>query len=206
MNAAEVADAVERGAVVLDLRPPRPYAAEHLPSALTMQFNRADLGDRAELQLPRDIRLVVHAEPEPIAKVAVEILREAGFEVLGHLEGGLAAWKDEGRPTETLPLIDVDELHRSLEEYTVVDAREGFEYRHGHIAGAVLFPPGDAWERAGELPSETPLAVVCGDQTRSAYVASVLRRNGRDAVLVMGGMVDWLEREYQIERTPAPAA
>lgn len=205
MNAAEVAAALEEGAVVLDLRPPRPFAAEHLPGALTMQFNRADLGDRAELMLPRELRLVVHAEPEPIAKVAVDILRGAGFDVLGHLEGGLRAWKEAGYPTEALPVIDVDELHGSLERYTVVDAREGFEHRHGHVPGALLFPPGEAWERAEELPTGTPLAVVCGDQTRSAYVASVLRRSGRDAVLVLGGMVDWLERGYETERTASPA-
>ena len=96
MNTTDVSSALEEGAVALDLRPPRPFAAEHLPGALTMQFNRADLGDRAELMLPRELRLVVHAEPEPIARVAVEILREAGFEVLGHLEGGLKAWKEDG--------------------------------------------------------------------------------------------------------------
>lgn len=203
MNPSEVAAATEGGAVVLDLRPPRPFATEHLPGALTMQFNRADLADRAELMLPQELRLVVHAEPEPIAKVAVEILLDAGFDVLGHLEGGLKAWRVEGRPTETLPLIDVDDLHGSLAAYTVVDAREGFEYRHAHIEGAVLFPPGEAWERADELPARTPLAVVCGDQTRSAYVASILRRRGCDAVLVMGGMVDWLERGYPIERAAA---
>lgn len=203
MNATDVSSALEEGAVALDLRPPRPFAAEHLPGALTMQFNRADLGDRAELMLPRELRLVVHAEPEPIARVAVEILREAGFEVLGHLEGGLKAWKEDGRSTETLPLIDVDELHASLGTYVVVDAREGFEHRHAHIAGALLFPPGDAWERVDELPAGRRLAVVCGDQTRSAYVASVLRRRGLDAVLVMGGMVDWLERGYRVERTSA---
>lgn len=203
MNATDVSSALEEGAVALDLRPPRPFAAEHLPGALTMQFNRADLGDRAELMLPRELRLVVHAEPEPIARVAGEILREAGFEVLGHLEGGLKAWKEDGRSTETLPLIDVDELHASLGTYVVVDAREGFEHRHAHIAGALLFPPGDAWERVDELPAGRRLAVVCGDQTRSAYVASVLRRRGLDAVLVMGGMVDWLERGYRVERTSA---
>lgn len=203
MNTTDVSSALEEGAVALDLRPPRPFAAEHLPGALTMQFNRADLGDRAELMLPRELRLVVHAEPEPIARVAVEILREAGFEVLGHLEGGLKAWKEDGRRTETLPLIDVDELHASPGTYVVVDAREGFEHRHAHIAGALLFPPGDAWERVDELPAGRRLAVVCGDQTRSAYVASVLRRRGLDAVLVMGGMVDWLERGYRVERTSA---
>ena len=204
MTPAEVQEALAGGAVVLDLRPPRPFATEHLPGALTMQFNRADLADRAELMLPVELRLVVHAEPEPIAKVAVELLRGAGFDVLGHLEGGLRAWKEAGGPTENLPLMDVDELQAGLDGFTVVDAREGFEHRHAHIAGAVLFPPGDAWARSGE-PLPEPLAVVCGDQARSAYVASILARAGRDARLVMGGMVDWLERGYPVEKRSVPA-
>jgi hydroxyacylglutathione hydrolase len=205
MTPTEVEAALAEGAVVLDLRPPRPFAAGHVPGALTMQFNRADLADRAEMMLPQGLRFVVHAEPEPIAKVAAGLLREAGFEVVGHLEGGLKAWRESGRPTEELPVIDVDELHESLADYVVVDAREGFEHRHAHIEGALLFPPGDAWERADELPEGRRLAIVCGDQTRSVFVASILRREGRDAVLVMGGMVDWLERGYPTEKH-APAS
>jgi rhodanese-related sulfurtransferase len=206
MTPAEAVAALRHGAVALDLRPPRPFATEHLPGAVTMQFNRADLADRADLMLPRELALLVHAEPEPIARVAVEILRDAGFDVVGHLEGGLRAWREAGYATETLPLMDVDELEQGLDGFVVVDAREGFEHRHGHISGAVLFPPGEAWERAGETPAERPLAIVCGDQTRSAYVASILKRKGRDARLVMGGMVDWLERGYPVERDSAPAA
>jgi hydroxyacylglutathione hydrolase len=199
----EVRDAVETGAIVLDLRAPRPFAAGHVPGAVTMQFNRADLVDRTELVLPRDQPLVIHAEPEPIARVAAELLGDAGFDVAGHLEGGLAAWKASGAPTAELPLIDVDALHDARGEYLVVDVRESFEYRHGHIPGAVLMPSGEAWQRAGELPAGRPLAIVCGDQTRSAAVASMLLRAGRDACLVMGGMADWLERGYPVEREPA---
>jgi rhodanese-related sulfurtransferase len=102
--------------------------------------------------------------------------------------------------------MDVDELEQRLEAFVIVDAREGFEHRHSHVPGALLFPPGEAWQRAEELPADRPLAVVCGDQTRSAYVASILERRGRDARLVMGGMVDWLERGYPIEKEPLPAA
>jgi hydroxyacylglutathione hydrolase len=200
MTPDEVEAALDGGAIVLDLRPPRPFAAGHLPGALTMQFNRADLADRAEMMLPAGLRFVVHAEPEPIARVAVELLQGAGFTVLGHLEGGLRAWQAAGHATEQLPVLDVDELRDQLGDVEVIDAREPFEHRHAHVAGAVLFPPGDAWARAEELAPEGRYAVVCGDQTRSAYVASILRRAGRDASLVMGGMVDWLERGYPVEK------
>jgi rhodanese-related sulfurtransferase len=203
MTPDEVAARQDAGAVVLDLRAPRPFARGHVPGALTMQFNRADLADRAELLLPRDRPLVVHAEPEPIARVAVDLLAAAGFDVLGSLDGGLAAWRAAGRPAAELPLIDVDELHARLGELEVIDVREPFEYRHEHVPGARLLPSGEAWSRLDEPAADRPLAVICGDQTRSAAVASMLLHAGRDARLVMGGMVDWLERGYPVEREPA---
>ncbi|HET8949306.1 MAG TPA: rhodanese-like domain-containing protein [Solirubrobacteraceae bacterium] len=203
MTPDEVAAAVAAGAVVLDLRAPRPFARKHLPGAVTMQFNRADLADRAELVLPRDVSLVIHAEPEPIARVAAELLAGAGFRVAGWLDGGLAAWKAAGRPTVELPLLDVDELRAQLDALEVLDVREPFEFRHGHIPGARLLPSGEAWSRLDEVPADRAIAVVCGDQTRSAAVASMLQRAGRDVRLVMGGMVDWLERGYPVQREPA---
>jgi rhodanese-related sulfurtransferase len=55
------------------------------------------------------------------------------------------------------------------------------------------------------VPAGRPVAVICGDQTRSAAVASMLLRAGRDARLVMGGMVDWIERGYPVEKQAVPA-
>jgi len=196
----EIAEALERRAVVLDLRQPRIFAAGHVPGAVSLQFNRADLAERSEMVLPKDVEYVVHAEPEPIALVAAQILRQAGFEVAGHMAGGLRTWELEGRPVERLLVVDVSELRANLDRYQVVDAREGYEYRHGHIAGAILFPSREAWMRAAALSSRRPLAVVCGDQVRSSLVASLLLRVGREAVLVAGGMSAWLERGYPLEK------
>lgn len=199
MTPREVGEALQRGAVILDLRPPRLFASGHLPGAVNLQFNRADLAERAAMVLPIHIDYVVHGEPDPIALMAVEILERSRFKVAGHLAGGLRAWQTAGRAIERLRIIDVDELRTGLDRYLVVDAREGYEHRHGHIADAILFPSGEAWNRAGTLSSNSPLAVVCGDQVRASFVASILSRTGREAVLVMGGMADWQERGYPLE-------
>ncbi len=203
MRAPEVAAAAERGAVVLDMRQPRTFAAGHLPGAVNLQFNRADLAERAEMVLPKDIEYVVHAEPDPIGAMAVKILERAGFLVAGHLVGGQRAWEADGRLVERVRVIDVDELKADLDHYCVIDAREGFEYRHSHIAGAVPLPSGKAWTKAEALSSVRPLAVVCGDQVRSSLVASILLRVGKPAVLAIGGMVRWLERGFPVERDAA---
>jgi rhodanese-related sulfurtransferase len=198
MTPPEVEVALKGGAVVLDLRQPRVFAAEHLPGAINLQFNRADLAERADRVLPRDVEYVVLAEPDVVAAVAVKLLREAGFKVVGHLESGLNAWKVDGRNVEQLHAIEVDELKSELDRYQVVDVRDGYEYRHGHIVDAILFPSGEAWQRLAELSSNRPLAVICASQNRSALVASMLQRAGREPVVVMGGMTGWLERGYPV--------
>jgi hydroxyacylglutathione hydrolase len=198
MNADQVKDAVAAGAIVLDLRSPPAFAAAHVPGAVTMQFNQADLADRAELILPHGQEIVIQGEPDTIARTAVDLLRSAGFHVVGHLEGGLPAWKAAGEPVASLQLLSVTELHEHTGAYLVLDVREGFEYRNGHVEGSVLLPTAEAWERAQEIESDRPIAVICDDQIRSAAVASMLQREGRDARLVTGGIVDWLERGYPV--------
>ncbi len=200
MNAEAVGAAINTGAVVLDLRPPHIFAAGHLPGAVNLQFNRADLADRAELALPKTLQLIVHAEPEPVARVAVEILQQAGLNVSDYLEGGLKAWRESGRRVETLSAIDVSVLHDNLNRYRIIDAREAFEYRYGHVPGATSLPWQQAWLSAvGQRPND-PLAVYCGTQVRSSLTASVLRRHGHDATVVMGGITDWLDHGYPVER------
>ncbi|HZJ49755.1 MAG TPA: rhodanese-like domain-containing protein [Actinomycetota bacterium] len=193
--------ALSDGVVVVDLRPPLTFAREHVTGAINLQFNRADLGDRAEMVLPENVRFVVYSDSDPAALAAVGILRDAGFEVLGHLEGGIETWKAAGKATSSMPVVTAEQLYSARGELGVVDAREAHEYRYGHIAGARLLPSMEAWDKVDEMPTEKPLAVVCGDQVRSALVASILRRAGRDARLVSGGMSDWLERGYPVEKT-----
>jgi hydroxyacylglutathione hydrolase len=192
------------GAVLLDMRPPRPFATEHVPGAVNLQFNRADLADRADLALPRTVAFVVHAEPDPIARVAADLLGKAGFTVQGYLAGGLRAWKAAGLPVATLPLLTADDLHGRRAEFHVLDTREPFEFRYSHIPGAELLEWTAAWDRADGVRADRPLALVCGDQVRSAYVASVLLRVGKPAHLVFGGMVDWLGRGYAVEKQVEP--
>ena len=200
MTPADVHAQIGAGCVVLDMRPPKPFATEHLPGAVNIQFNRADLADRAEMAYRKDVPAIVHAEPDPIAKAAVEILQQAGFSISGHLEGGLKAWKTASLPTVTLPLLDVDQLNSRRNEFDIVDVRERYEYKHGHVPGARLLPWTEMWDRVASEAGSRPLAVICGDQVRSAWAASVLQRAGRPVSLVMGGMADWTERGYPIEK------
>lgn len=203
MTPHEVQQAIAGGAVVLDMRLPRVFAKEHIPGAVNVQFNRADLVDRVEMIFPKDIRFVVHAEPEAVARLAADLLGKAGFRVEGYLEGGIKAWKDTHLPTTSLEVIAVDDVRAGSEGLQVVDARDPFEFKYGHVPGARLLSWTEAWATASAFTTERPMAVICGDEVRSALVASILARLGREVRLVSGGMVDWNERGFPVEKGQA---
>jgi len=191
-----VEKAQAHGAVVLDVRPALRFAAGHLPGAVNLQFNRADLADRALLALPTDLEIIIHGEPEALAVEAVELLTGAGFRVAGYLDGGLSVWEDAGKPVSRLQVLSVADLQERIDHFQVIDARERHEYRRGHIEGAFLLPSSAAWIDASKAPNHLALAVHCGDVARSGLVASILERAGRDVRLVAGGMNAWREQGY----------
>lgn len=95
----------------------------------------------------------------------------------------------------------VDRLHAELDAWHVVDARDRFEWKYGWVPGADLLPWTDAWEDAEAFQDPgKPVAVICGDEVRSSLVASILARLAHRPSLVMGGMVDWIDRAYPQEK------
>jgi rhodanese-related sulfurtransferase len=73
---------------------------------------------------------------------------------------------------------------------TVLDVREPVEWAHGHIEGALHIPLGELTARLDELPDGQTL-VVCKVGGRSAQAVAWLGQQGRDAVNLDGGMLDW---------------
>jgi len=95
-----------------------------------------------------------------------------------------------------LPTIDVSETERRLREDPgrpiLVDVRENAEFLEVRAPGAVLIPMSEFAARAGDLPKDRPLLVVCHLGSRSAAAAGFLIRSGwTDVVNVAGGMDAW---------------
>ena len=89
---------------------------------------------------------------------------------------------------------------------TVVDVREPMEYRAGHVPGAILMPMRQVAERAGELPKDEPVYVICASGNRSQSMAQVLRRAGVEAYSVTGGTSAWADAGRDLVSGPYPHA
>jgi rhodanese-related sulfurtransferase len=70
--------------------------------------------------------------------------------------------------------------------------REPAEYAAGHVPGAILMPLGTLDGRAGQLPRDRTVYVICASGNRSLRAARVLSSAGFDAVSIAGGTSAWI--------------
>jgi rhodanese-related sulfurtransferase len=83
----------------------------------------------------------------------------------------------------------------------VLDVREPWEYRSGHVPGAILIPLGELAQRVGELDPSRPVAVICAHGHRSLAGASLLAQRGLAKVYnVLGGTTGWKEAGLETTR------
>jgi rhodanese-related sulfurtransferase len=102
---------------------------------------------------------------------------------VGELDGGVEAWRGEGRAVEQTPLVGADEVHGQ-----VLDVRQASEWAAGHLPEATHIELADV--SSSTLPPG-PVTVVCGHGERAMTGASILQATGHSQVAVLqGGSAD----------------
>lgn len=98
-----------------------------------------------------------------------------------------------------IPEISPEALQARLDngdELVVVDMRQLFEYKAGHIPGAINIFVNDIPMRAGELPQDKDIIFQCWHGNTSLQAAAYLIENGWSAERVAslsGGMAGWTQ-------------
>ncbi len=90
---------MNRGAVVIDLRPAEQYAAGHLSGARRMDGEQI-LKAADTLKKHRQKPLIVYDESGSLGTTAARQLKAQGFEQAFNLRGGLTAWRADNLPLE----------------------------------------------------------------------------------------------------------
>jgi rhodanese-related sulfurtransferase len=101
------------------------------------------------------------------------------------------------------PHIDVDELDALLKQGAVhlLDVREEWEFKGGHVRGAVNIPVKKLPERVGRLKKDKPYAVICQSGNRSRGAVNFLLDEGFEGtVSVQGGTSAWERSRRAIVR------
>jgi hydroxyacylglutathione hydrolase len=89
--------AIESGAVLIDVREPGEFAGGHIPGAMHLPLGEIDAraGD-----LPRGVPVIAYCGRGERASSAASLLERAGLGPLLTLPGGVGAWREAGYPVE----------------------------------------------------------------------------------------------------------
>jgi len=88
----------EPALTIVDVRDRNAFNASHIMGAITMPMNELVTRARASLELIRDI--YVYGETNDQTAEAASQLRDAGYQHIAELIGGLAAWDKAKYPIE----------------------------------------------------------------------------------------------------------
>ncbi len=191
----EVEEAVAGGAVVIDGRSNEQFDEAHIPGALSTSSYDTGFATKVSRVAPPGAEIIVVAGSDVDERQAAELLAAVGLPVRGFLEGGMTAWRLDGRPVERIELIDPDELARRLagpDAPLVLDVRNDSEYAAEHVPDSLHIPYGDIAARIDELPRDRQVAAICRGGKRSGLAASILQREGfADVIHVGKGVGAW---------------
>lgn len=194
----------QRGAALLDTRPKTAFVERHIPGAVHLVADD-QLSHRVGFVLPPDIPIILLLDGPARYRQVVLSLARVGFDnVIGYLADGIAGWEAAGLPVTSGDIEDITpaQLNGMLgggNGLVVVDVREAWEYRRGHVPGAVLIPLGDLATRVDELDPGQPTAVICATGNRSQAAAALLGRQGFAKVYnVLDGIEGWQEAGFPI--------
>jgi hydroxyacylglutathione hydrolase len=210
MTPHEVEEAVAGGACVIDGRTNEEFDESHIAGALSTSSYDTGFATKVSRVAPGGTEIIVVAASDGDERHAAELLASVGMRVRGFLEGGMTAWRTDGRPVLRIELIEPSELLRRVEgpeAPLVLDVRAASEYAAEHIPGSLHIPYGDLAQRLDELPRERPIAAICRGGKRSGLAASILQREGFDQVVHVGrGVGAWRAAGGPVESGEVPSA
>jgi hydroxyacylglutathione hydrolase len=198
----------QRGAGLLDTRSKEDFVQVHVPGSVHLEADD-QLSNRIGFVFPPDVPVILLlSDPADYEKVVYSLARVGYDNVVGYLVEGLDPWERMGLPLTAGDIQDIQpvELHDLLingngSRPIVVDVREPWEYRQGHVPGALLMPLGQLVTRLGELNPEKPVAVICATGNRSQSASALLGQKGFKTVYnVVGGTSLWAQSGLEIER------
>lgn len=90
----------EAGAFILDVRQPEEWAEYHVPGSTLIPLG--ELAARVS-ELPKDQEIVVVCRSGNRSQQGRDILKDAGFDAVTSMAGGLSSWRSLGHPTVSGP-------------------------------------------------------------------------------------------------------
>ena len=106
LSVDEAARELENGALLVDLRESEERSeqgtiagAVHMPRGMLEFYADSTLPYHRE-ELQPDRRIILHCASGGRSALGADLLQEMGYTNVAHMDGGMRAWKEAGRPVE----------------------------------------------------------------------------------------------------------
>ncbi len=189
--AAFEAAANETDAVLLDTRNAQAFAKRFIPNSINIGID-GNFAPWIGTLIPDIQQSILIIADEGREEEVVTRLARVGYDhAIGFLEGGIDAWKTDGREIDTITSIGVDELaKRQVTDPggQLLDVRKKSEYDSEHVIGAQHLPLDYFNEHLTEIDKDKTYYVYCAGGYRSMIFTSILRARGYENLIdVQGG-------------------
>ena len=183
--------AEETGALMLDTRKGNDFAHGHIPQSINIGLT----GDFApwvgaliaDVRQPILLITEVGKEEESVTR-----LSRVGFDnVIGHLKGGLEAWKNDGHETDSMNRMSAEEFALKVEndQPEIYDIRREAEYDSEHLEDAQSKPLAYINDWIKDINPNKHFFMHCASGYRTMIASSILRARGyRNFTEIEGGM------------------
>ncbi len=186
------AAANETGALLLDTRNPEHFVEGFIPNSINIGID-GNFAPWVGALIP-DVKqnLLLVCEPGREEEVVTRLARVGYDNVLGYLKGGFAAWKVEGKETDSVASISAFEFaHRQQQNpHKVIDVRKQSEYEAEHVVDAENIALDYINENMVSFPKDDPFYIHCAGGYRSVIASSILKARGYDNMINVEGGFD----------------
>ncbi len=191
LNPNQVKDALENGAILLDVRGSGDFAQKHIKDSLFIGLDGAFavwVGTLIE-NIKQEIVVI---SDEGREEEATKRLARVGYDnCIGFAKGGVGTLANSGFEVATISEVSADKLESIMElnDVPILDVRKPGEYDNTHIVNANLYPLDFINEKELELDQNQETYVHCAGGYRSMIAISILMQRGeRKLINVLGGM------------------
>ncbi len=192
LSPLEVETLVEQtGALILDVRHQDTYVKSHIPRSI---FIGIDGGFAPWVgTLIGDVNQpIILVTPEGREAETITRLARVGFDnTLGFLSGGIAAWKNAGKETDSLRSISAKAFEQEHSNEKIFDVRKNGEFLSAHIKNAIHTPLSAINDYLKAYSGDDNCYIHCAGGYRSVIAASILKSRGiHNLTDVKGGFSD----------------
>lgn len=200
---------------LIDIRDTLSFEKNHIENSLSISEN---LKEKISTLDKNQFTVIIgyDYDKKKDESIAMETLKDSGFNNISALSGGITGWAQEGNQLisggdkesaldwSKIDQITVDQLKLAIDnKYPVfiIDTRANFQYSAGHIPGAINISLSELENRKSEIPISKEI-LVYGASADDDFKASVkLNDLGFLATYaIQGGFKAWEEKRFELQR------